>query len=121
MNGAELKDEVWRDIPGYEGFYQVSSLGRIKRVANSKRNCFTGRPCGQECILTLRRDRNGFLFTRLRVGGFTSVRGVCKLVASVFIPNPDNKKYVQHINGVKSDNRVVNLAYVSTRNQKDGL
>jgi len=112
MNGAELKDEVWRDIPGYEGFYQASSLGRIKRVANSKRNCFTGKPCGVENILTLRRNCSGCVWVRLSIGGFTYVRCVSEIVASAFIKNPENKNKVNHINGIKDDNRVQNLIYV---------
>ena len=92
-------DEIWRDVAGYEGLYQVSNLGRIKSFYNGER------------ILKIRLSFWGYLRTTLTCEHKPKSFFVHRLVAEAFIPNPESKREVNHINGIKSDNRVENLEW----------
>lgn len=89
--------EVWKGI--YDG-YQVSNLGRVK---SNKRK--------EEKILAPQTNHLGYAMVHLRVGGADVFEGVHRLVAAAFIPNPDGKREVNHINGIKADNRAENLEW----------
>jgi len=110
--------EMWLDVKGYEGKYQVSSLGRVKSLARTRRgksNCLVPVP---EIImrLTIKKD-NGrtkpYAEVRFRNGGLRTERCkaflVHRLVADAFIKHLEPGEQVDHINGVHSDNRAANL------------
>lgn len=111
--------EIWRDIQGYEGRYQISSLGRVKSLSRNVNN-HTGHIKLNECILKQRTDYKGYM--RIDIRDNTGVRhyfGIHRLVAQAFIPNPNNKPQVNHINGNKADNRLENLEWcTNSENQK---
>lgn len=92
--------EIWKDIDGLEGFYQISSLGRVKSLNYKK--------TGEERILK-QSISDGRHFICLR--GKTYL--IHRLVAIAFIPNPENKDTVNHINCDPSDNRADNLEWMS--------
>ena len=92
--------EQWRDIPGYVGWYQVSDQGRIKRVR-------TGR------ILKTGSNGRGYHCVRLSQDAVRTTFAVHRLVAKAFIPRTDcDLLVVNHINGVKADNRLANLEWL---------
>lgn len=90
----------WRDIPGYDGKYQASESGEI-------RNAFTERALSQ------RLNKHGYLRVNLKHKGEMKTVEVHRLVALAFIDNPGNLLQVNHINEVKTDNRVQNLEWCS--------
>ena len=103
----ELALEVWRDIPGYIGRYEASTIGRI-------RNKKTGK------VLKLTPNANGYcvvtMYTDPVCGKKISKRvPVHRLIAQAFIPNPDNKPYIDHIDTNTLNNRVTNLRWVTPK------
>jgi hypothetical protein len=110
--------EVWADIEGFEGYYQVSNLGNIRSLdrtiiqSNGQVRHFNGR------VLKQKLDRYGYavVMLRKRTEGVRKSATVHRLVAEAFIPNPDNKPTVNHKNGNKADNSAQNLEW-STRQE----
>ena len=100
-------EEIWKDIEGYEGLYQVSNLGRVKTL---RRTFLNGRTT-QEKILKLQLDRYGYKIVELSKSGKSKKFKVHRLVAIAFIPNDNDYKEINHINEIKSDNRVTNLEW----------
>lgn len=92
--------EIWKDIPDYEGLYQVSNLGRVKGLIRGK--------ILKQSILT-----NGYLNVWLSKDGRVKIKRVHRLVAMAFIPNPDNKPQVNHIDKDVTNNCVNNLEWVT--------
>lgn len=92
----KTETEIWKDIPDYEG-YQVSNLGRGKSLFRSGRK--------NEIILNPLKSSNGYLKFTLSLNGKTKQMLIHRLVAIVFIPNPENKPTVNHKFGNKWDNR----------------
>lgn len=94
----EYLNEIWKDIKGYEGIYQVSNFGRI-------RNIVTGKP------IKLIRLKNGYFQVNLCVNGKPKPFYVHRLVAIAFIPNPNNYKYVNHKDENPANNCASNLEW----------
>ena len=106
--------EVWRDIEGYEGYYQVSSEGRVKSLERkvTKRD---GERTVRERILKPAFNSCGYLIVNLCAGGKRKMLRVHRLVCQAFHENPDNKPQVNHINEIKTDNRASNLEWATAR------
>ena len=92
-------EEIWKDIKGFENQYQVSNFGRIKSLKKGK-------------ILSIK-NKNGYLNITFRKGKEKYYYKVHRIVASYFIPNPQNKPCVNHKDGNKHNNCVDNLEWVS--------
>lgn len=95
--------EIWKDVPNYEGLYQVSNLGRVKSIRFNK-----------ERILKAGVSSTGYLIVVLCVGKPITF-AVHRLVAATFINSDFNGLVVDHINTIKTDNRVSNLQLVTHR------
>lgn len=108
--------EEWRDIKGYEGLYQVSNLGRVKSLDNfdygGKNN---SKRLRKGKILKLHKRTDGGLGVGLNKNKKHKSCQVHRLVAQAFIPNTDNKPHIDHINTIRTDNRVENLRWVTPK------
>jgi hypothetical protein len=107
--------EIFKDIPGYEGIYQVSNMGNVKSL--SRENISNGiiRYKSKEKILTPSKDCDGYYKVDLSKDGKPKTMAVHKLVAMAFlghIPNGHNVE-VDHKNDIKNDNRLENLQLLS--------
>lgn len=104
---GNLPHEIWRDICGYEGIYQVSNFGRVKSLHFDR-----------ERLLKLRQDYKGYVYVVLHKDGECKPCKVHRLVAETFILNSEGKPQVNHIDGNKSNNRVENLEWVTNSENK---
>lgn len=109
--------EIWMDIKGYEGRYQVSNLGRVKSIARIVVRTDGAHTPIKETVRSQHENHKGYFKLNLR--GTLGDAFVHRLVAMAFIPNPENKEFVNHINGDKKDNRVENLEWVSAKENSE--
>ena len=107
-------EEIWKDIEGYEGLYQVSSVGivkSLKRLVNSKHSSRTV----NEIILKQSLNKWGYYAVGLHKYGKVNIFRVHRLVAVAFIHNTESKPCINHINAIKTDNRAENLEWCTIR------
>ena len=102
--------EIWKDIKGYEGYYQVSNLGRVKSIERLVRKS-TKQYMAKSYILTSALTIHGYYFVALCRNSRCKSKTIHRLMLKAFIPNPKNKKCINHINGIKTDNRLENLEW----------
>lgn len=108
--------EIWKDIPGFEGKYQVSNMGNVKSLHYKKSST-------KSKLLKKVNTANGYCGVNLRDDtSHKYLVNVHRLVGIAFIPNPENKPQINHINGDKRDNRVENLEWCTAQeNQHHSL
>jgi hypothetical protein len=106
--------EIWKDIPGYEGYYQVSDLGRVRRLfRNDINHNYGGNKIVKEKILKGYVDKRDYKSVRVTLckEGITERFTVSRLVASCFMNNNDNLPLVEHIDDNPLNNHFANLKW----------
>lgn len=106
--------EVWKDVVGYEGLYRVSSEGRVKSLDRVRRNG-SGSYLQKGRVVKLAVYPSGYWIARLSKDGKGHNHYVHRLVASAFLDNTRDCKYVDHIDGDKSNNCVENLRWCTAK------
>lgn len=114
MSLETLENEVWKDIPGYEGLYQVSSLGRVKSLKRFYKSAIILEM--PENIKTQRLNKKGYPYLHLCLNGKKWATTVHKLVILAFVGvKPDPKITINHIDGNKLNNCILNLEYCTAK------
>lgn len=107
--------EIWRDIAGFEGYYQVSNKGNVKGLDRYVKHNYGGYALRKSKLLKKNIQELGYLKVRLRNNPKDSCQFIHRLVAEAFIHNPEKKPQVNHKNAVKTDNRVENLEWCTSK------
>lgn len=103
--------EIWKDIVGYEGYYQVSNLGRIKSLDRTVTRNDGVKQFKKGIIKTPKNSTDGYDLITLSKNGENKTQGIHIIVAKHFIPNPDNLPEVNHKDFNRKNNRVDNLEW----------
>lgn len=98
----KIMEEIWKDIEGYEGLYQVSNMGRVRSL---RRNI----------ILKSKRETNEYERVVLSTNNIPKLYSIHRLVAMAFIPNPNNYPIVNHKDEDRTNNRVDNLEWCTQK------
>ena len=106
--------EQWKEVSGYEGYYEVSNLGRVRtieRIVQGKLAPMRMKPIYLKCGL----NSNGYPAVEFCKNGKQKKYSVHRLVAEAFIPKIEGKNLINHKNGIKTDNRVENLEWCTSQ------
>jgi hypothetical protein len=108
----DMEGEIWKDIEGYEGFYQISNFGRVKSLSRLIVNRFSNRIT----IDIIRKpvvSKDGYTYVKISFNKKSTKYSIHRLVALNFIDNPNSKLEVNHIDSIRLNNNVKNLEWVS--------
>lgn len=108
-----MEDEIWKPVVGYEGLYEVSNMGRIRTVPH-----FMTAKDGRKMLIPakIRKqsvDWHGYLYVKVRRDNKQISLRLHRAIMEAFVPNPYNKPFIDHINTIKTDNRIENLRWVT--------
>lgn len=109
--------EIWKDVPGYVGLYQISNYGRVKSVFRNEICGNMNRKRNEKILKPSLRKR--YYFVSLSKNGIKYNAVIHRLVAAAFIPNPENKPCIDHIDGDRANNHADNLRWVTVKENQN--
>lgn len=115
MKKYNTKKEVWKDVVGYEGLYEISSFGRLKRLKRTTLGKSGVEYNYPELIIKGDYDKDGYIRTTMSKDKKKKTKKIHRLVAEAFIPNPNNHPEVNHLDEIKDNNHVSNLEWTTTK------
>lgn len=105
------EQEVWKDIPGFEGFYQASTLGRV-RSCDRDINYVNGHKVHYNShVMATKPNHSGYMVVGLNKNNRQHWYSVHQLIARTFIPNPNGYPQINHIDECRTNNAVINLEW----------
>lgn len=118
--------EIWMDVVGYEGYYQISNTDKVRSLKRRIKNYPSGTRVMKSVVLKTRIGTTGYFMVDLSKEGKSIKHRVHRLKAKAFIPNPNNYPEINHIDGDKLNNHLLNLEWcTSSQNRlhayKEGL
>ena len=124
----ETTTEIWKDIPGYENFYQISNIGRVKSLKRKVKKLYGYKTISEKILKPIKNSKGYFIVNLYKENKMKSMK-LHRLVAEAFIDNPENLPQINHKNERKEDNRVTNLEFCDaryntnfgTRNERAGI
>ncbi len=119
LSTQDMPDEIWKDIIGFEGFYQVSNMGRIKSLAKIIKHSNPKLQCNRKERILRQTKTNGYLNVSLCKYGIVSQHTSHRLVGLHHVDNPENKPCINHKKGIRHDNRATEIEWAThSENQK---
>jgi len=110
-------NEMWKDVVGYEGYYQVSNMGNVKSldrlIPHYKNSNFKYIKVGRLLKQQISKSKSKYKIVGLILNQKRKMKTIHRLVAEAFIPNPENKRTVNHIDGIKENNHIENLEWAT--------
>ena len=110
-----MQKEIWIHIGGYEDLYQVSNLGNVRKPKKIIQNKNGSYSIKNSIEVRQVEDSYGYLRVTLTKNGKSKQAKVHRLVSEAFIPNPDNKEHINHIDGDKWNNNMLNLEWCTSK------
>ena len=105
--------EIWKDVKGYEGYYEVSNIGNVRSVDRMVKHSKGGLRIYKGKTLVPCLSVDGYRLVHLSKLNVSEMKRVNRLVAEAFIPNPDSLPQVNHLDENKLNNRVDNLEWTT--------
>lgn len=111
--------EFWKRAVGYENLYEVSTLGNIRSISRNYISSVGHKRFVRGKVLKTNLDKYGYEKVVLRKNGKKFNHTMHRLVALTFIPNSENKPHINHINEIKTDNRIENLEWCTAKENNE--